>query len=306
MIGLRKVFDFTFVKLHSLLVQRISKLAGLLAGVLTAIYAEEFPVASLAAVGAFVLVWYLTYCVSWAITGQRISFTKKDYLLTAAFSLILGLISALPFVIESSDGPLIGLAAGMGFGVIVAYLTIQIINVFSYIFYVVFKRPHEFQFVPNGHKVNAVVGKRWLARILDVVIIYSTFLLFVGIMSAFELGDFGFVICASIAVAVIVLLDSYFLGQSIGKRMFGIYTVDSSSLGPPAAWQFLVRNLTFYFPIVNLFDIGAAVFRRDSRRLGDIAADTEVLQNGQWQRRQLISGAIVPDTIQQLGKKSVS
>lgn len=130
----------------------------------------------------------------------------------------------------------------------------------------------------------AGLGSRFLAFVVDFVLILGVSVLVVQITSS--LGTFGVgAIVQALVLLVIgwgyhVFFETRHQGQSPGKRVVGLRVVDGRGL-PLSVEQSFVRNV---LRAVDQLPLGYAlggifcVFDRERRRLGDMAADTLVVR----------------------------
>jgi uncharacterized RDD family membrane protein YckC len=149
--------------------------------------------------------------------------------------------------------------------------------------------------VPLSFQV-AGLGSRFVAWLLDFVVIVGLFLVSMYIGAAYESARQGF------GIAIVMLLTfavqwGYFLlfewlwhGQTPGKRMVGIRVIDlqgaSISFGQSAMRNLLrvVDGLPLVIPdvvpVMYGFGFLAAATNPEQRRLGDLAAGTLVVRVG--------------------------
>lgn len=132
--------------------------------------------------------------------------------------------------------------------------------------------------------VTAGLASRFLAILLDSLIVIAISAMIHLIL--YLLAPFG--LKEAIAIAIIFLLQwSYHIyfdvkkgGQTPGKHLCGLRVVDSRGL-PITFQQSLVRNVVRVLDFAPIFyGLGGLVslFDRNHRRLGDIVADTLVIQ----------------------------
>lgn len=83
-------------------------------------------------------------------------------------------------------------------------------------------------------------------------------------------------------ILIVAVPFSYFLlsdalpnGQSIGKRILGIYVVSKTTGEPCKLWQSVARNL--FSPVLGAID-AIVLLGKERQRLGDIFANTIVLR----------------------------
>jgi uncharacterized RDD family membrane protein YckC len=140
--------------------------------------------------------------------------------------------------------------------------------------------------VPFRYRV-AGPGSRFLAWLIDAGFIVLVALAAVTFLSALEQGREGLG-SAFIALGIFALNWGYFLlfewlwnGQTPGKRLLGIRVIRRRGTAV-SFWQSAVRNILRFVdaPVVPGFYIlgfAVAACNRESRRLGDLAADTLVV-----------------------------
>lgn len=146
----------------------------------------------------------------------------------------------------------------------------------------------------------ALIWKRVAAFFIDMLVINIVILfpfrsLFHGIVpkgySFSEAYSFlsstnytGFISSVSFVISVLIMLYFFMLerkmGQSIGKKLMGVYVVgDNKSIKP---WQLLVRNLGFIpiFPFILLWvlDPLSMFFTKTNQRLTEILSRTKTVE----------------------------
>lgn len=133
--------------------------------------------------------------------------------------------------------------------------------------------------------VAAGFGRRFLAFLLDLIIISAASTL-VG-YAASPLPSWLFIVIITTASFLIqwgyhIYCEVRWRGQSPGKRIMHLRVVDARGL-PIGVRQSLVRNLIRALDMVPLGGIGMAACLIDPqrRRLGDLAADTLVVEERQ-------------------------
>ncbi len=108
--------------------------------------------------------------------------------------------------------------------------------------------------------------ERFLAALVDWLII--------GVLSATIFG-------AILGIAYLLLKDSlpFFPGQSIGKKLFRIKTVDNITYEPIVKKYdaSAIRNITLLIPVFQFVD-AFMVFSSDRKRFGDQWANTVVIK----------------------------
>ncbi len=93
-------------------------------------------------------------------------------------------------------------------------------------------------------------------------------------------GQFSMVamVVVGIATPLYLLFKDSFHGVSLGKRITGCRVVDFRTGEPIGADKSILRNLLFLIPFLALVELLVASFRSDRRRLGDLLANTIVVQ----------------------------
>jgi uncharacterized RDD family membrane protein YckC len=89
----------------------------------------------------------------------------------------------------------------------------------------------------------------------------------------------------AVSVAYGMAFEWYWRGQTPGKRLCGLRVVDVQGLRLRPA-QVVLRNLLRsidFLPAAYLVGVAACLLSREGQRLGDLAANTVVLREMQWQ-----------------------
>jgi uncharacterized RDD family membrane protein YckC len=138
----------------------------------------------------------------------------------------------------------------------------------------------QIQLTPAG------LGSRFLALVVDGVLLLSLVALASGVASSLLPGAVGQLVAATAALLITWGYHVYFevrhQGRSPGKSMVGIRVVDGRGL-PIRLEQSFVRNIVRVLDFAPLgYGLGALSVQldREGRRLGDIAADTLVIREG--------------------------
>jgi uncharacterized RDD family membrane protein YckC len=143
---------------------------------------------------------------------------------------------------------------------------------------------------------------RCMAWVVDFVVVLATIIVTIICMlwlfaaSGDLAGGFSMIALLVVPVAYGVLLEWFWRGQTVGKRMFRLRVMDADGLRLQFH-QVLMRNLVRFvdlLPGFYLFGGLACLLSRKSQRLGDLAASTIVVHH-----RKLIE----PDLEQLLGTK---
>ena len=146
----------------------------------------------------------------------------------------------------------------------------------------------------------ALIWKRIAAFLIDLAIINLVVLLpFRKLFSSIIPKDYSFSetlslinntnyegLINSVLFSVSILMILYFfmlerkMGQSIGKKIMGIYVASDNS--PIKSWQFLVRNLEFipiFSFIILIFDPLPMFFTSTNQRLTEKLSKTKTVEN---------------------------
>ena len=123
----------------------------------------------------------------------------------------------------------------------------------------------------------APIGKRFTAQFIDEVFIAAVaYGVLFSVLALYPSNDeFPYLIFISIIVIYSLIADGLFsTGQSIGKKIMGLYVVRNDNEEPCGIGRSIFRNITY---ILGVIDFIFLVFRRDKRRLGDLIANTKVV-----------------------------
>lgn len=129
----------------------------------------------------------------------------------------------------------------------------------------------------NKNYIIAPIGKRFTAQFIDEVFIVGIAyaVLLSSVMFNPEYSEFGYLIFIFMIVIYSLISDGIFsTGQSIGKKIMGLYVVRSDNEEPCGMGRSICRNITY---VLGFIDFIFLVFRRDKRRLGDLIANTKVV-----------------------------
>lgn len=134
---------------------------------------------------------------------------------------------------------------------------------------------HENDFIVNP-KDLAHPGKRYQGQFIDGLISVALFALCMYITKTlFFEGIFSDLFVIIVPTAYFVLSDALPKGQSLGKKLLGLYVVSKSTGKPCTIWQSIIRNILT--PVLGVID--AIVILGSSRqRLGDLMANTVVIK----------------------------
>ena len=129
--------------------------------------------------------------------------------------------------------------------------------------------------LPNSAS-RAALASRLVAKIIDVWGLFLILYILISVLQNTlpslreEIGYAG--VCLGLAY---FLLKDGIEGQSIGKRLCGIAVVHVAD-NTPCSWSAsVVRNLIGFFGVLDL----VYLFGSDRRRLGDLAAGTQVIKS---------------------------
>lgn len=135
----------------------------------------------------------------------------------------------------------------------------------------------------------ATLSQRAAAIAMDTLIMFMfwgllVFLIGVSVLSGDSpgLGVFWAALFTELifVVGYTVLLEGYWNGQTVGKKVFDIRVVDADSGQPITIDEAVVRNvarLVDFLPMFYLVAIAAVAMTESSQRLGDLAANTLVV-----------------------------
>jgi len=135
----------------------------------------------------------------------------------------------------------------------------------------------------------ATTGDRFVAVLIDSIIIYAAVLLFaipVGLFGIFGFGFFFGFLWGAVAFLgwLVGLLYFSFLegtsGQTLGKQLVGIKVVDEVTERPPPIEQALLRNILRIIDELLFYLVGFILIETqpNKKRLGDIVAKTIVVK----------------------------
>lgn len=134
------------------------------------------------------------------------------------------------------------------------------------------------------HLAPAGPGSRFLALITDALIALLASIALGRLEMALVPPSFGYAVYATSAFVITwgyhVYFEAFHQGRSPGKRMVGLRVVDGRGL-PISLEQAFVRNVVRMLDAAPVFyAVGAFACQLDRhrRRLGDVAADTLVIQ----------------------------
>lgn len=123
--------------------------------------------------------------------------------------------------------------------------------------------------------VLAPIGKRFSAQFIDEILALVVGYLFLLLLKEFLPSDNSAPMLAMWLVVLIytLLADGMFKGQSIGKKILGLYVVNTKTDAPCTYTQSALRNITYLLGFIDLiFLLGS-----ERRRIGDRIASTKVM-----------------------------
>lgn len=123
--------------------------------------------------------------------------------------------------------------------------------------------------------VLAPIGKRFSAQFIDEILALSVGYLALLLLKEFLPSDNSVPMLAMWLVVLIytLLADGMFKGQSIGKKVLGLYVVNTKTNEPCTYTQSAFRNITYLLGFIDLiFLLGS-----ERRRIGDRLASTKVM-----------------------------
>lgn len=132
------------------------------------------------------------------------------------------------------------------------------------------------------HQKAATVLQRFCAFLLDLVIMYLS-ILFVAMMVgllAIGSGTVSLVLLLLFAIPILMyplLMEVFFHGQSLGKKLMGIKVVSLDG-STPAISSYILRWVLLLVDMTAFIGLTSIVFTRNSQRLGDLAAGTTVVR----------------------------
>ena len=123
--------------------------------------------------------------------------------------------------------------------------------------------------------VLAPIGKRFSAQFIDEILALGVGYLALLLLKEFLPSDNSVPMLAMWLVVLIytLLADGMFKGQSIGKKILGLYVVNTKTNEPCTFTQSALRNITYLLGFIDLiFLVGS-----ERRRIGDRLASTKVM-----------------------------
>ena len=138
----------------------------------------------------------------------------------------------------------------------------------------------EFNFVLAG------LYNRFLAWLVDTAIVFAVYTVFVRLLllaQLFSSGVFsalGFIIWFLADWGYAIVLEGFWSGQTVGKRMFSLRVIQESGVRI-GFYHAVLRNLARpvdRLPLIYLVGGVSALFTRSRQRLGDLLAGTVVVR----------------------------
>jgi len=127
----------------------------------------------------------------------------------------------------------------------------------------------------ESQSVLASIGKRFSAQFIDGSIAFLVGYAALTILDKVLPSESSVPLIAMwlIIIGYTLIADGMFKGQSIGKKILGLYVVDKKTNVPCTYMQSVMRNITYLLGIFDwIFIVGS-----DRRRLGDRIAGTKVM-----------------------------
>lgn len=126
----------------------------------------------------------------------------------------------------------------------------------------------------NTSFVTAPIGKRFTAQFIDECIAFLVGYVLLMLINKFIGNEsFSLIVFFSVVILYTLFADGLFIGQSIGKKIKGLYVVTNDSEEPCSFFRSFIRNLTF---LLGPFDL-ISLMGSSRRRLGDMLANTKVV-----------------------------
>ena len=119
-------------------------------------------------------------------------------------------------------------------------------------------------------------GKRYQGQFIDGLIALLLFGVFMYLTKLLSLdGVIYDIVVVAVPFAYFLLSDALPNGQSLGKKVLGLYVVSKATGKPCKLWQSVARNL--FSPILGIID-ALFLLSKERQRLGDMLANTIVLK----------------------------
>lgn len=123
----------------------------------------------------------------------------------------------------------------------------------------------------------ATPGRRYLGQILDVIVTWVIFLLFLSLFNEIGISrDLADTLSISFCSVYFVFSDALPHGRSVGKFILGMSVIDKTSGKYCSLWQSFVRNI--FNPLIGIID-AIFILSKRRQRIGDLAANTIVIRN---------------------------
>lgn len=121
-----------------------------------------------------------------------------------------------------------------------------------------------------------IPNKRVFAFLFDNILI-TIFTTLISALSLTYLDNEASLLSLGISFIYLLLKDTVYNGQSIGKRIVGIQIISSTENNFLSNRDLMLRNALLIIPIVPLIEYFVMRFSNLERRLGDRLADTRVI-----------------------------
>lgn len=147
----------------------------------------------------------------------------------------------------------------------------------------------ELRRIAAGHTDFASLGRRMGAIVMDTLIMFFfwgflVLLLGVRVLSGSTpgFGVFNAMVIAELffIVGYTVLLEGYWNGQTVGKKVFDIRVVNADDGRPISVEEAVLRNvvrIVDFLPVFYVVGIAAVLLTQSNQRLGDLAGNTVVV-----------------------------
>ena len=125
----------------------------------------------------------------------------------------------------------------------------------------------------------APLGKRFGAIVIDVMIMAVLTVIFGRLMLRLGMNNDLAMLLAFGALPPTIFLISWVIGNTPGKKVFGLYIVDEKTGGVPSFWQFLRRAILFSFYVTfNLLTLIPMLVSKNKKTFHDMLAGTIVVE----------------------------
>ncbi len=151
----------------------------------------------------------------------------------------------------------------------------------------------------------ATLGERFLARLIDVIIMGVFIWVVVYSLATMHiysrvLEEFVLMFFISMSVLYPMFFEALFRGQTLGKMAVNIRVVELDGRAPTFGDLFLrgVLGLIDFWTSFGIFGSILIVTSDRRQRLGDMGANTAVIQNAQKARRTFLSDVLKIQTLE--------